>query len=282
MSASRLWRLLASAGIAALLLGSVAAAPAAAITNGTIDGDAHPYVGLMTAHAADGDYLWRCTGTLISPTVLVTAGHCTEDPAAYAVVFFSNDLIVPDPDFTLDDRSCVGIEGYPCAGANELAVTGQLFTHPQYDPNAFFVHDLGIVVLDQPVSMPEYGALPELGQLDTLQKGALFTSVGFGLQRAFPDAAARKDVSERIRMVAHPKLIQINNGYNGDWSIILSNNAHTGGTCFGDSGGPNFIGDTNVIGGVTSFGKNPTCGGQGGVYRIDQADDLAFINSFLN
>ena len=82
-------------------------------------------------------------------------------------------------------------------------------------------------------------------------------------------------------MILHPHLIQINRGIVGDFSLLLSNNAHTGGTCFGDSGGPNFIGDTNVIAGVTSFGLNSTCAGTGGVYRIDQADDLNWLATFF-
>ena len=68
-------------------------------------------------------------------------------------------------------------------------------------------------------------------------------------------------------MVSHPKLIQINGGIVGDFSLLLSNNTNTGGTCFGDSGGPNFLGNSNVIAGVTSFGLNGTCGGTGGVFR---------------
>ena len=80
-------------------------------------------------------------------------------------------------------------------------------------------------------------------------------------------------------MVAHPKLNQINGGIVGDFSLLLSNNAHTGGTCFGDSGGPNFIGDSNVIAGVTSFGLNGNCAGTGGVYRVDREDDLDWLYS---
>ena len=45
--------------------------------------------------------------------------------------------------------------------------------------------------------------------------------------------------------------------------------------CFGDSGGPNVLGDSIVIAGVTAFGINPTCAGTGGVYRIDLVADLA-------
>ena len=78
-------------------------------------------------------------------------------------------------------------------------------------------------------------------------------------------------------MVAYPKLNQINGGIVGDFSLLLSNNAHTGGTCFGDSGGPNFIGDSNVIAGVTSFGLNGNCAGTGGVYRVDREDDLDWL-----
>jgi secreted trypsin-like serine protease len=83
-------------------------------------------------------------------------------------------------------------------------------------------------------------------------------------------------------MLARPHLIQINGGLVGDYSVLLSNNAHSGGTCFGDSGGPNFIGDTNVIGGVTSFGLNGNCAGTGGVYRVDKADDLNWLATFLD
>ena len=85
----------------------------------------------------------------------------------------------------------------------------------------------------------------------------------------------------KVRMVANPKLNQINTpGFTGDFSLLLSNNAHTGGTCFGDSGGPNFIGSSNVIGGVTSYGGG-NCVGRGGVYRIDRADDLDWLATFL-
>jgi hypothetical protein len=263
----------------AIALLAVVASPASAVTDGTLDGNQHPYVGLMTAHDADGDYLWRCSGTLISPTVFVTAGHCTFG-ASYAVVYFDTGPIIPDPDFTLDTRSCEGIEGYPCGGG----VTGEVFTSPQYDDNAFYLNDVGVVVLDEPVILDEYGVLPEAGALNGLKPGAstTFTSVGYGLQESYPDAAAWKDVAIRVRMVAHPHLLQINRGIVGDYALLLSNNAHTGGTCFGDSGGPNFIDDTNVLAGVTSFGLNPTCGGTGGVYRLDQADDLAWIESFLD
>lgn len=159
---------------------------------------------------------------------------------------------------------------------------GTPYTHPQYDPNAFYLYDLGVVVLDKPLKMKSYGKLPKLDQLDALKPSSstTFTAVGYGLQKAFPTATDWKEQRQRVRMLATPQLVQINTGFTGDGSLVLSNNANTGGTCFGDSGGPNFVGSSNVVGGVTSFGLNATCGGTGGVYRADRADDLGWLASF--
>jgi len=80
-------------------------------------------------------------------------------------------------------------------------------------------------------------------------------------------------------------LIQINGGIVGDFSLLLSNNAHSGGTCFGDSGGPNFMGsgstESSVIAGVTSFGLNGNCAGTGGVFRLDRQSVLDFVGGYL-
>ena len=82
-------------------------------------------------------------------------------------------------------------------------------------------------------------------------------------------------------MVAQPYLIQINAGCTGDFSLLLSNNASTGGICFGDSGGPNYLGTSNVVAGVTSFGLNGSCGGTGGVFRLDRRNVLDFVTQYL-
>ena len=243
--------------------------PAGAVTNGVPDTDNdYPFVGLMIAQDGDGNPMWRCSGTLISPTLFLTAGHCTYG-AAHVEIWFDWDVESGIPD-----------NGYPYDGD----VGGTPYTHPEYDDDSFFLHDLGVVVLDEPVYLDEYGQLPALGQLDALSPGSrtVFTAVGYGLQKSFPSAASWKVQADRIRMISRPHLLQINRGIVGDFSLLLSNNARTGGTCFGDSGGPNFIGSTNVIAGVTSFGMNGNCAGTGGVYRIDQADDLEWLATFYN
>jgi hypothetical protein len=239
----------------------------AEITDGVLDGEGHPYVGLMSARDANNKHLWRCSGTLLSPTLFLTAGHCAEAPAVRGELFFGSDLDALIPGTNYPASSDAG---------------GQVYTHPQYDPDAFYRYDLGVVVLDKPFERQQYGALPEQDVLDGLarrrgHKDLTFTAVGYGLQRAFPDAASWKEQAAKIRMVATPHLVQINSAYTGDFSVLLSNNANTGGTCFGDSGGPNFIGTSNVIGGVTSYGNSDTCAGTGGVYRVDRADDLHWL-----
>ncbi len=247
----------------------LAVAPAAAVTDGEFDGNGHPYVGLMVAQDDTGEPLWRCSGTLLSSRLFLTAGHCTEAPAAHIEIWFAADV-----------ESGIPANGYPFTGD----VGGTPYTHPQYNPNAFYLFDLGVVVLDKAVKMKKYGALPQLNVLDKLatergQQDVTFTAVGYGLQQSFPTAASWKNSSQRIRMVATPHLLQINTGFTGDFSLLLSNNANTGGTCFGDSGGPNFIGNSNVIGGVTSYGLNGNCAGTGGVYRVDRADDLNWLKT---
>ena len=253
------------AGLLALCL--VATPSAWAVKDGDLDGNAHPYVGLMVASDASGTPLWRCSGTLLSPRIFLTAGHCTAAPAAHAEIWFAADV-----------QSGVPGNGYPFVGDTG----GSVHTHPLFDPNAFFLHDAGIVVLDTPMNMPLYGALPAANSLDALAtarglSNQTFTAVGYGLQYINPVFVEQL----KIRMFATPQLIQINTGFTGPQSLLLSNNHSTGGTCFGDSGGPNFVGNTNVIGGVTSFGINGNCAGTGGVFRVDRQDVLDWINGFM-
>ena len=257
-------RLILTALATCALMVTALVGSAGAITDGELDGNGHPYVGIMIAKDAAGTPMWRCSGTLLSATLFLTAGHCTEAPAAKVEIWF------------YDNESQIRGNGYPHTGQ----VSGTPHVHPDYDPSAFYLRDLGAVVLDTPFPMAEYGKLPQLNELERManrrgQQDVTFTAVGYGLQRINPAfVEARLD-----RMVASPKLNQINTGLVGDFSLLLSNNASTGGTCFGDSGGPNFIGTSNVVGGVTSFGLNGTCGGTGGVFRMDRSWSLDWITS---
>jgi len=252
--------------------------PASAVTDGEPDGEGHPYVVLLLMDV-DGSPAYRCSATLLSPTVVLTAGHCTSN---YPDGDYSGMRIFYESDVQNGDNT------YPFAGGPNSIEAVAWYTHPLFETAPFFVHDVGVVILQEPgLVLGEYGTLPQVNQLDALKtrrglQNVTFTSVGYGLQMSFPDAASWKEHNQKIRMVAHPKLNQINvPGFTGDYSLLLSNNAHTGGTCFGDSGGPNFLGDSHIVAGVTSFGINGNCAGTGGVFRMDRQDVLDFVGQFL-
>lgn len=241
------------------------------VKNGDLAGASHAAVVLILMEEA-GVPAFRCTGTLISPTVVLTAGHCTGAPGEFTGMRVFTESDVQN-----------GNNNYPLAGPNSVEAT-DWHTHPNYTAALFFQNDVGVIRLASPIALPagqSYGALPALNSLDALKPGprSSFTAVGYGMQYSSP--VASHNVAQKVRMVATPQLISINNGYTGSRSMILSNNTKTGGTCFGDSGGPNYVGSSNVVGGVTSFGKNGTCSGTGGVFRMDRADVLAFVNQYL-
>jgi Trypsin len=264
--------------LAALMTAIAIGAPASAVTDGQLDGDGHPAVVLLLMEV-DGAPAFRCSATLLSPTVVLTAGHCTN---GFPDVEFSGMRVFTESDV----QSGIGTtNNYPFAGPNSVEAVSWA-AHPLYETAPFFVHDVGVVILEEPgvvLDDEDYGVLPAANQLDSLKtkrgrQNTTFTSVGYGLQRINPVFVQ----SDRVRMVAHPRLIQINGGIVGDFSLLLSNNHSTGGTCFGDSGGPNFLGNSLVVAGVTSFGLNGNCAGTGGVFRMDRPDVLAFVNSYLN
>jgi hypothetical protein len=263
------------------------AGSAGAVTDGRLDGDGHPEVVLLLMEVG-GEPAFRCSGTLLSATVLLTAGHCTngfpDEPYTGMRVFTESDV----------EAGIGTTNNYPFAAENALQAQNEVeavswAAHPLYETAPFFVHDVGIVILEEPgVVLDRYGTLPSVDEFDAFKtrrghNNVWFTSVGYGLQKSFPTPASFLASNTRTRYVAYPRLLQINvPGFTGDFSMLLSNNANTGGTCFGDSGGPNFLRDSTVVAGITSFGINGNCAGTGGVFRTDRQNVLDFINGYLN
>ena len=240
---------------------------AGAITDGVDDGDGHPFVGMYYFSDPDGN--WRCSGTLLSPTVFLTAGHCTYQAFNARVSF--------DPEITDDS----------------IWYTGTAYALPTYTEDTWYMNDVGVVILDEPVEgITTFGTLPEIGAFDDFMpsrgKETYFAAVGYGLQASFPDGASWKTEAAKTRMVAYPYLLQLNApGMTGDFSMLLSNNHASGGTCFGDSGGPNFLmldkkTETNIVAGVTSYGMNVSCAGTGGVFRMDRQNVQDFVCDYLD
>lgn len=281
-------RTLLGAATAALALVTVSvASPVDAITRGgELDGADHPYVGLMVADDADGNPMWRCSGALVSPTVFVTAGHCTFD-ADGAELWFNTDLH-SGPTGAPSDF------GYPLTGE----VSGTPYAHPEYVDAGFFLFDLGVVVLDEPVVVDRYASIADLGTVDGFTSGrrkstSKVTAVGYGLQEIVEGPAGvgpdfdPKLQQDKTRYQADLLVVDTNGvagigALNPDQSFTMSGDAKHGGTCFGDSGGPILQYGTDVIVGVNSFGLNSNCAGIGGAYRVDQQDDYDFLAQFID
>ncbi len=239
------------------------------ITYGTVAANRFPAVVLIVMDVG-GSPAYRCSGTVIAPKVVLTAGHCTGEAGEFSGMRIFTESDVQN-----------GSNNYPFGGPNSIKAASWK-SHPQFTEANFSLHDVGVIVLEQAVSVSpsEFGKLPALNSLDALRprSSTTFTAVGYGLQRV----NAAKVTAEKVRMFAEPHLLQINTGFTGSYSLLLSNNASTGGTCFGDSGGPNFLGSdgsSRTIAGVTSFGLNGSCGGTGGVFRLDRRDVLDFVNA---
>jgi Trypsin len=249
--------------LAAIASLAVTAGPAQAVLYGQPDNNEHPYVGVIRFFDEEGNYLWRCTGTLISPTVVLTAGHCTFGTAS-AEAWFTETA--PSTAEVL-------------SGDYTRGITGETYTYPGYDDFATFPNtgDVGIVVLDKSVRLSTYGSLPTVGLADTLYKHELFTIVGYGIQDTQP-----VQVADVRRLQATVKLVSLQSGYSAGFNLQLSSNPgkpHQGGLCFGDSGGPVLYGTTILA--VNSFVINENCAGAGFSYRIDQPEILSWIESFL-
>lgn len=297
-------------GLAATLI-FVGSSPAGAIKNGEPDNHEHPYVGELLFYVPDaidprftdpGGW-FSCTGTLLDADTVVTAGHCTfavgldgeSTTADGGTGSGGNDVWInfeEEPDFSILPPSSTfvpdGNAARYAAWSAALNASGEwhrasAFPHPQYVDAAFFLFDAGVLELAEPVAMDDYGALPSLGLLDTLirDKAQRYTAVGYGLEGSGPFTSEGGDTRRKADLA----LVNLNGvlGAGKGTAAKFSSNLgvpHKGGTCFGDSGGPIFVAGTSTITSVNSFGTSSTCSGTTGGYRLDQTDDLTFINSF--
>jgi len=277
-------KILATLAAAALLAVAVAV-PATAITKDFVQDFEHTFVGLIVFYDAEGEFSHRCTGELLAPTVVLTAGHCTDNEAggvmASARIWFRQDAGTrfdgtQDPVTGYPDV-CLGTDAEnPCATAHEMYNYG--FDNFAGFPN---IHDVGIVILDETMNGLGAASLAGAGTLDVLRKArgtqvVDFVVSGYGISYS----SKQGDISFRERLMANSKLVNLNAPWNDGYNVQLSGNGNDrGGTCSGDSGGPLFWpSDTNQIVGVTSFGKvNAGCRGDDYHYRTDRSDVIAWI-----
>ena len=279
-----------------LVILAVAVSPAYAITGNFVQDFEHPFVGLAVFYDVSGAFIWRCSGALLSPNVFLTAGHCadTVSGAVTARIYFQQDAGVNfdpvtqvDPVTGYPNFCAVGTLGVTCATVSAGNIYNFGFTGSLTVPNT---HDAGILILDQPIQVSEYGQLPEAGVLDGLAtsrgvQDTIFTVSGYGLTYKEQLQNGKPNISFRERLMAEATLVNVNSFLNSGFNLQTSGNGSgKGGTCNGDSGGPVFLGDpsSDLIVGITSFGLNTLCRGTDFAFRVDQPDVLTWIQGFLN
>src|SRR5215212_9023911 len=226
---------------------------AQAITDGQADGNGHPNVGGLVAARAYSDGTWiYCSGTLISPTVFLTAAHCAED--ARVVVSFSSAYQDGDKTYT-----------------------GTWHADPAYNQSQSDPHDIAVVVFDKEIKGIAPAKLPKAGSLSKLPGDQQFTSVGYGAYEVTNQPGGHQYLYDDVRGVATGTL----NSINSAWLRISMNPSHgDGGTCYGDSGGPNFLGSTNVIAATTITG-DAVCRSTNVDYRLDTQSARGFLGQYV-
>jgi Trypsin len=139
--------------------------------------------------------------------------------------------------------------------------------------------DAGVVILDRPVILPEYGTITTAGAI-TSNKSVELTVSGYGITDGH--AASDPTVSFRERLIATSTLITTNDTWTDGFNLKAQNNGGGGGgTCSSDSGGPVFFPSTsNVIVAVTSFGRSSPndCIGNDYLYRLDRQEVIDWID----
>lgn len=240
----------------------VASGIARGITFGELDGNRHPNVGAVVAAIGPGgtnDLL--CSGTLVSPTVFLTAAHCTAFLASIGIG--PHDVWVTfDPDFD----------------AASPLLRGTYHSHPEFPGPRSDSHDIAVIVLDQPAAGITPATLPTLNQLDGMSlKSQRFTAVGYGTVREDKTGGFHPLFFDGRRRFAEQGFLSLTKSW-----LQLSMNPSTGsgGTCYGDSGGPHFLGTSSVVVSITITGDAP-CRATDVTYRVDTAGARDFLDDFV-
>jgi hypothetical protein len=253
---------------AILCFATAVGTPARAIVGGLPDGNLHPEVGALVGYdPAEGEYFTFCSGTLISPTVFLTASHCTLALTAY--MGSAHAWVTFDPVFDPDTVTLL---------------PGAMYSNPDYGHDFARVGDVAVLVLDAPAAGITPASLPTEGLLDGMKDSLHsmeFTAVGYGASRTDKTGGPNAIYYNDDRQYATQSFLALNRNW-----LRLSMNVSTGsgGTCYGDSGGPHFIGagadETNIVVSVTVTGDS-VCRATDTTYRVDTPAAREFLGQFV-
>jgi secreted trypsin-like serine protease len=256
-------------GLAVLITG-----PAGAIVYGEFDGNRHPNVGAIVADWRDpgsGNLDLFCSGTLIDPKVFLTAAHCTASLDARG--------IAPDDIFVTFD---------PVFDENTTLLPGVYDLNPAFaQGGANDTHDIAVIILDDPVEGITPAELPTAGLLDEMKasgelRDTRFTAVGYGTIRETNRGGFDAILDNTERRFADQQFLSLTKAW-----MTLSMNVSTGdgGTCYGDSGGPHFLGagenETDVVASITVTG-DAVCKASDKTYRMDTASARDYLSEFVD
>jgi len=270
---------------ASVLLVAGLAGPATASTGGTPDGEAHPNVAMIAGYTAEGRF--RCTATLIREDLLLTAAHCTDGMLGKMLVTFDSEIFASS---TPPPTSPLPVAADPAAGYTTAELqaagydSGTPYTHPDYSDFTDIKNwnDLGALVLDAPVTELSPAPVAGLGTLNEIKYAdlskTLFTAVGYGTEVRKPTSGPQKPTPFSYPLIR--RYVDMPGQKLTDQILQTNGNPKdprgTGGTCFGDSGGPVFLNGEIVA--VTSYGYTDNCRYLGGYQRVDIADSQDWLD----
>jgi hypothetical protein len=259
-----------------------AASPAMAVDEGVPDGDRHPNVGAL-AYDPDGagpsGFLYLCTGSVVSDRVFLTAAHCI---AAFPDSAWGVTLQAGSPRNPII-RPGVFPDDFPFPTLVPVTPAADVVVHPSFDPDSQ-EHDVAVVLFPSgtfagvtPVLLPRARLLDRRARRAGL-RGQRFRLVAYGSDPEWGDTGPRRFIVEGYRQTATAPFKALRPG-----RLLLHNGSASdrqGGLCFGDSGSPQLLGDTNRA--VSLFSEHDEdCREDLFAQRLDTQSERRFLSRYL-